>query len=678
MGLLEVIAIVVLPSFLWAIVLMVWLRKCLSDYDPALRFGLAGLTYLFSLGWFTFLLGHVQNGVWVTSGLHFIGIFVVQAVLFKSFKSLEGSLADKLGQLGVSLPKLETIKASSIALVACTLFLVVGILTVVSTSLPSDMNDWDSLAYHLAVPKIWNLEGQITYIPFIHHSNFPFVVDSLFMLKVATAAKGFSATYLLFGMPLVFGMARTLWGQNAGWWSVLAFVGVPVVLWESGTAYIDVAHGLYGLVAALFLTRVLGSSPSRADWMCLAFGLAGAMSSKYTGYQLALAIGLVGLTSLVLQKQVSRLKPAILVFAAAVAVSSPWLIRNTINTGNPFYPFFYEVFGGSNWDGFMAKIYKNEQKTFGVGNEEGKLDVSKVGHAVLGLAYQPGRYVNPGQQQGLGAPTGAIGFCVVVAGLLSLLQLKKDREARTMLAVVGVLLVMWFVLSQQSRYLTLVALPLSLLAGALSVRGPTQLAVRGMIAVQLAASLFLVWHFSLSNKMPVLTGEVSRYDYEIAGSGGFAAVATTINIDPTIEKVALYDEVFGYFLNKPYIWANPGHSKLLPHEDVVTPEVYVRALYDLDISHIYMNFRFEPPENRTKWFASAGLVGTPEMGYSAEERAAILANREVRWKVILADAIKEGRLVPIGELSPRYALLRIDKSRAARPSQPPAYIQPEP
>lgn len=42
---------------------------------------------------------------------------------------------------------------------------------------PPAATDWDGLSYHLAAPAIWLREGRIGYIPFMHHSNFPFVID---------------------------------------------------------------------------------------------------------------------------------------------------------------------------------------------------------------------------------------------------------------------------------------------------------------------------------------------------------------------------------------------------------------------------------------------------------------------------------------------------------------------
>ncbi|MBI3721815.1 MAG: glycosyltransferase family 39 protein, partial [Fimbriimonas ginsengisoli] len=162
------------------------------------------------------------------------------------------------------------------------LFALVGVLA------PSTAIDWDSLAYHLAVPKLWLESGfRPAAVPFIHHSSFPAGFDSLFILGLSwggeTGAKAFVWMSLVFGVLAVMGVARDLYGRKAAWWAGLAFATVPLVIWESGTAYIDVPHGLCAGLGILFAAR-LAAEPTRRDWLwmsglCLGF----AASSKYTG-----------------------------------------------------------------------------------------------------------------------------------------------------------------------------------------------------------------------------------------------------------------------------------------------------------------------------------------------------------------------------------------------------------
>ena len=48
--------------------------------------------------------------------------------------------------------------------------------------------EWDALSYHLAAPKVWLREGRIGYIPFIHQSNFPFLLQMLYLLMLSTGS----------------------------------------------------------------------------------------------------------------------------------------------------------------------------------------------------------------------------------------------------------------------------------------------------------------------------------------------------------------------------------------------------------------------------------------------------------------------------------------------------------
>src|SRR5262249_4474254 len=146
-------------------------------------------------------------------------------------------------KITLSVPRDARLLAVAVIAIAM-LFAVVGVLA------PSDSIDWDSLAYHMAVPKIWLAGGKIEFISYIHHSNFPFTVDNLYIWGLTwggeSGAKAFALAFALLGTVSIFGLARQQYGDKAGWWAALAFGTTPMVVWLSGTAYIDVANGLYG------------------------------------------------------------------------------------------------------------------------------------------------------------------------------------------------------------------------------------------------------------------------------------------------------------------------------------------------------------------------------------------------------------------------------------------------
>lgn len=603
----------------------------LASLDPALAWGLRGLIGLGVVGWISLPIGLAPGGVrW--------GLGVVAALAISGYSLLFASR--KTISSPIQLPKGWPLLALGLATLAL-LFSLVGVLG------PSDTLDWDSLAYHLAVPKLWIQAGQIEFVPTIHHSNFPFLVDNLFLWGLQwggeAGAKAFVWAYSFWGGLAMFGFARGRYGPTAGWIALAAFWAIPSVLWESGTAYIDAAHGTWSALGVLFAAAWIAEESNKdALWLsglCLGF----AASSKYTGLQVALAVGIVLAIWCLARRQPKRaFASGSLLPLAALALASPWLIRNAATTGNPVYPFFYSVFGGENWDGRRSAIYEAEQKSFG------KTGASplELPHAILGLAYQPGRYVNPAQTEGGGFPFGALGVVPLIALLGWPLSGRTSSFEGGVLAAVFVCFLFWFFLSQQSRYALNMGLPLTLLAAGGVVRLRAGPLLAGAISLQALYSLWLMKTVTVDPKLPVVLGNHSAEDYR-KSTVALAAASPKINELAQESKVALYDEVFGFLLDVPYFWANPGHSTWIPYDEMRSGQDLARWMGENNVGFAYYSFALKPQSDVQAWLATAGLAGPETQGYSDEEIQGLLDNFELRWKALLADAVRTGALRPV-------------------------------
>lgn len=510
---------------------------------------------------------------------------------------------------------------------------------------PSDMLDWDTLAYHFAVPKMWLEAGRMTFIPFIHQSNFPGIVDNLFIegLKFGeSAAKSITVFYWILGGLWVFGVTRRLFGAVAAPWAALAFLSTPLILWSSGSGYIDVAHGLFAAMGMMYAAESVRHSEMR-NWLLLSgFGLSAAMGSKYTGLQVAL-VALLVLSALITRNRAwpKAAKPLALASCLALLMACPWYIRTYANTGNPVFPFFFEKLGGRGWDQWRADIYRNEQQSFGVGRTENGRDLSAIGASVLGLAYQPGRYINPAPSDGGGAPMGAIGFVLLLGPLAWLCFGSRVGPMMPLLVMSGLLLMMFFLLSQQVRYVTSLA-PLwaIMLAGIGAPRWREIL--RGAVAVQAMYSGWLLWTTQAENQFKVLTGEFPRDAYQRAVVP-FSVAAETLNQEVGPQgKVALYNEVFGYFLNIKYVWANPGHSMIIPYKDMQTGPELATSLRKLGFTHAYLATRDLSRDQRDLLtFALQGKA------VPADVAASMDGNLDRKWFRLLCDAIATRSMVPL-------------------------------
>lgn len=602
------------------------------EADPAERFGLGGLLGLGALGWATFFVLLIPGAIRQWAAM--FGI-VVAGGLWAAWR-LQRRSPTVAGP-----PE----KGNSVALVGLAAMLIIPLVNALA---PSDTMDWDSLAYHFAVPKLWVEAGRMEYVPFIHHSNFPFAVENLFAWGLQwggeSGAKGFTFAYLVFGLLAVYGLARRLFGSAAGGWAAFALAGVPVVAWESGSGYIDVAHGLFAGLGMVYLAL---AALGRTSWGLAGMLLGLAIATKYTGLQVAAVAGLVAAVMLLRRKGKADWRGWGVAAALAVVVGSPWYVRNVAETGNPVFPFFYERLGGRGWDAWRAGIYRNEQQTFGVGRTESGRTVAQLPAAVLGTAYQPGRYINPGQTEGRGFPMGAVGGAIIFVGLLGVARILRAPPVAgesAILAMLGLLLVMWFFLSQQSRYLTSIVPPLAVLAGGwVAARRTSFGSVAGVaIALQAAYTFLLLGKVQTQAQLEVVLGKVSPEAYREARIG-FYGPSRVVNEAAKGGKVALFDEVFGFLLDVPYVWANPGHSQLIPYENLNDGSAFADELLRQDFTHVYVNLQHTDRTQARRFLEAAGALGPP-VPYSTEERDALAGDLQAKWRVLVAEAAAAGRL----------------------------------
>ncbi len=593
------------------------LKRWAASLDPAESFGVSGLVGLGILGTVTVMLGLVPGSLryvaWLALAL------AVPAVL-----------AVTKGGLGAWKLSLPTGPAKLVALGLSVLCL----LPLLETLNPGNMMEWDSFAYHLAVPKIWVEAGQVVPVDTIHHSNFPFAIDGLQVYLVGIGLTGqrlVSFFVFLLGLTAMFGHVRRRSGPAQGWWAALAFAACPVVLWESGTAYIDVSHGLYVGLGVLYASELVTKLAKNEDTTGLAvlagllFGLG--MGTKFTGIQ---SFGIAGLIAVAVcaTRMAQAWRPLATVAGLAIVLAAPWFLKTYAFTGNPVFPFFYEQLGGKGWNQWRADIYRHEQQSFGVGRVEGRLDPSKLGHAVLGLAYQPGRYTNPGQSIGAGFPTQSVGFLAIATFLLVGALGTRRPESRFVLAWALLTMLAWFVLSQQSRYLTALAVPAAALLGIHLTGRSLKHVLPALTVLQALTSAWLM----------VRLEAVSPSGFGKPPQIPFAALAGQLNTMPEVQKVALYDEVFGYFLDKPYMWANPGHSDKF---DADTAEGLIAQFKASGITHVYHSLAFSAPEQRSRLVSA--LFESP--GTYAPTQAE-MDDPNLRWQAFLVELSAQKKLRP--------------------------------
>jgi hypothetical protein len=231
----------------------------------------------------------------------------------------------------------------------------------------------DALIYHLAVPKLYLLHHGFYFIPGNAFTGFPLLAEMHFLLALFLRndilAKAMSYALLcgtLLGISLF--ARHVLRKQQFPILSMLIFVSIPSVFAVSHTAYNDLFVAFFTLAAIYSLFR--WSEDRLTAWLILC-GLfsGGAAACKYTAL-LATPLGCLGILYLANRSgdgSRETLRRLALYIAAALIAGSPFYLKNWAVMGNPFYPFFYGIFGGRGWDPDQARLFDLLTQSLGMG-----------------------------------------------------------------------------------------------------------------------------------------------------------------------------------------------------------------------------------------------------------------------------------------------------------------------
>ena len=190
--------------------------------------------------------------------------------------------------------------------------------------------DSDGLRYHLALPKLFLLEGRIFLHPWDVVGAYPQAAEMFYLLGLqmgsAEAAKWLH--FMVAGLGVVALVMMVGGRRSGGLLGGVAFAVTPAVLAGAGAAFIDGFSMLHIAVAAVGLKR-------RIHPGALGLALAGAAWTKWTAAPAILGC----LVFLILESpRGSRWRRGLTALAPIVLVIAPVAIRNAVVTSDPFFP----------------------------------------------------------------------------------------------------------------------------------------------------------------------------------------------------------------------------------------------------------------------------------------------------------------------------------------------------
>lgn len=569
---------------------------------------------------------------------------------------------------------LRALRSRNHALGAMFLVLLCGA-TFVTALEPPTGRDFDGLAEHLAQAGTYVRHARVMPLWFDHHSHFPATLQMLYTIGLnfhsISGAKLFHWFHGLLALGAVIVLTRRFLARGASGWAGYVFATTPMLLWLAGLSYVDLAPLAYGLLAVHAYLRWRRAGRPADLWLMALMAGCG-MTTKMQGIAL---YGILMLAALFVLLR-PRLRPPDLdseprlplarhlwhwvgAGAAALVLACPWYIKSTVNTGNPFYPFAYGLFGGKHWSADRAAGYDRHQLDFGLGELPppetmaqlprwrqrfvGPREPWKWLAAPVTLTFLPWEFeVKLGNFQNiLLTSTGPL-YLALLGALLLLAG--RPAAVHRLLWLFLPLWLWWFWSMQLARYLFPSLALLAPVAGYAAYRcwhgGP--LLQRALLAAVALWSVVVCYTaVSLAAPaLPVVLGQESREQYLLATNDVYTPSLYISRYLPTNAKIGTYGEVRCFYFDRDYMWCEPGHSDLIAYDQMRKPTDLIRRYQELGLTHILINQKFLP-----------GLWDSPDPVFR-----------------LLRGAMDTGLLVPVTDFPthPEYMLFAIRPPAAAR------------
>jgi hypothetical protein len=457
---------------------------------------------------------------------------------------------------------------------------------------------WDELVYHLAVPFRWLGDASPLVYADNPYSAFPGLSELLFWLSMTTGGITAPGMFTYAVWLLIFiALFKLLISKNKSpIIFLLAFCFSPIVIMLIRETYVE-PFIILNLLGGILLLKE--TDPQKAPWPKLAIVigiLAGAVCAvKLTGLICSLVMAIIFFGFLLRSKQdlkYSRMLSAILVLAVTVFIFIlPFYLRPWYYTGNPFYPYFANVFS----------------------NSEAALTTSQFHHAIG--KYKYGLH---GTSAFFSTPLliafkdnvfdGNFGWQFILILLLFLreayLQFKRKNKNYACLGLiiaVPILYTFWFFTSQQARFL----LPLYLICILVAAKSflrfsqKIRMVIIAILVLTSAASIpRSIYHFT--NGWRHLLKNLRPIDYVYSGTADSYLQAMSILKSQTPEdaSVLLIFEERGLYVPRHYEIGTPFKQEkyFTPPESVKSPEQIMAKLKEEKITHLLIGLNMRNPD----------------------------------------------------------------------------------
>ena len=211
---------------------------------------------------------------------------------------------------------------------------------------------FDALWYHLTLPKTYLAQHQVMHIPgsLLYYSDMPRLIEMIYAGALALSseiyAKLIHFSFGILTLVALYKFSRKFFNPLFSLLVLVIFYSNLVVGWMSTTAYIDLARTFFELMALWGFVNWREKKENK--WLIESAVMLGlAISTKLLAFgSLFIFIILIIISGRQKSKHYFKntIKDILVYLQLSFLIPLPWFVFSFIHTGNPFFPFFSNLY----------------------------------------------------------------------------------------------------------------------------------------------------------------------------------------------------------------------------------------------------------------------------------------------------------------------------------------------
>lgn len=448
--------------------------------------------------------------------------------------------------------------------------------------------EWDSVAYHLAFASDYKRHHSLIVQPSLIYTFMPqgmtliYTIGELFY--PGTLAVLIAYFFNVFGALGIYSIINKKNSEVSALISSLIFLSIPVITERLNQPHVDLSLTFIFICSTIiFLKYIEEKNKKTKIYLIFILSLLTGISLfiKFTAFFLFPSFLIGFIFDKLIYKRNHPYNHIFILVVISFILASPWLIRSYTYSGNPVYPYAYNLFGGKYLGSHLTDVYSKYHVIYSLDR-----NLKNTLFVLWNMTFK---------NESFDSMFGISPWFITIIPLILFFykDMKNFREWVLLFIISSAIMIIIFLIAPNMRYFFPALALMSILVGMIIDILIKQRILKWVILTTLTISLlfnFALWYGINSKNINFLVTSQTKDEYHSAlkNNDPYVAMEWVNKNTPKYSKILLVRELRGYYLDRDYLHNNPS-SLYINYYSINDSKHLINRLRQLNVSHILIN-----------------------------------------------------------------------------------------